>query len=146
MKFKVGDQVVVKTTRHLTGHIGEVIGSSLMFGVYYYDVSFPTSGIHVFEEAELEYPTTTTIMSQGLKNWLGVPDISLDDYGYNPDKVDTLEPKCDCGGFKTFGSMSEENHSSWCSSRQTKVDAGLVIEVPILGPSRTFILKGFNIP
>lgn len=26
---------------------------------------------------------------------------------------------CDCGGFKTFNTMSPESHSSWCSSRQT---------------------------
>lgn len=25
---------------------------------------------------------------------------------------------CDCGGFKTFNTMSPESHSSWCSSRQ----------------------------
>lgn len=24
--------------------------------------------------------------------------------------------KCDCGGFKTFGTMSPEAHSHWCSS------------------------------
>lgn len=27
------------------------------------------------------------------------------------------QPTCDCGGFKTYNTMSPEAHSSWCSSR-----------------------------
>lgn len=27
---------------------------------------------------------------------------------------------CDCGGFKTFGSMDSASHSPWCSSQKAK--------------------------
>lgn len=34
--------------------------------------------------------------------------------------VKFITNNCDCGGFKTYNSMSSENHSSWCSSRSSK--------------------------
>jgi hypothetical protein len=58
----------------------------------------------------------------GLSAWLPMSPLPFVEFEqpqseYNRERRGTA--KCDCGGFKTFNSMSPENHSSWCSS--TKV-------------------------
>lgn len=132
MRFKIGDQVVVTSAwSTLKGTIGEVIGRTKAYpNKDYYDVSFYT-GIVTFEESCLDYPR----------------ELSLGEYRSDSisDQITSIEPKCDCGGFKTFGSMSEENHSNWCSSRQLKANISCAIKLPVAYPGHSFIIKGFKI-
>jgi hypothetical protein len=70
-------------------------------------------------EDQLE--ATGHTLGSGLKSWLGTGTTNIyDDCDFLCPVIRSVERKCDCGGFKTYNSMSQEHHSSWCSSRDNK--------------------------
>lgn len=97
--FKIGDQVEVTDPNSWAfGYLGEITDAPN--GVYI--VRFPTNNAYItgyFYAPALEYPKQLPLGQQQI----------------------TFAPihakQCDCGGLKTYGSMTSENHSSWCSSR-----------------------------
>ncbi len=119
MKFKAGDQVKYIGNSHqflATGDIGEVTGGVVcnINSRTAYDVYFVGDGICTINQNELSFVGTTeetlSLISDG-SFW------SVDRSRDLP-QMASLKRECDCGGFKTYGSMEPENHSSWCSSRQ----------------------------
>lgn len=133
MKFKIGDAVKIKSNL-LYGHSGVVIAVAPPFiGHINYSVRLDYAGVIVtlYEDWLESVATVTTAAGVALpgayfctSNTLA--NQSLDDLSICIDEfmsssmpeIAVSKPMCDCGGFKTFNSMSPENHSSWCSSRK----------------------------
>lgn len=129
MKFKIGDRIVVDvgTFKGVGGEIVDSLGLT-SYGPETYSVVLDGTTAQInFNADELVHPFDYLMGGSSDQQDCG----ALLWPGNIQEK--RVEVKCDCGGFRTFGSMSPENHSHWCSSIN-KVDAGLVIETePLRG-------------
>jgi hypothetical protein len=104
--FKIGDDVQYKTPGSaLTGAKGRIVA----FDPYYYsyEVDFVNIGIIACMGEDLEFSTQVELPT-GISNdnWAG---------------AELRTKECDCGGYKTFGSMEPAMHSAWCTSVAKKI-------------------------
>lgn len=114
MKFKVGDQVIVKKY----GEIG-IIDQVFDYLSRPYFVTTPAF-TGVYGEDELEnlgsttpYITATKIL---MDEMMEKQQLELYETYSKPRTQSILS--CDCGGYKTYQTMSPEAHSTWCSTRK----------------------------
>lgn len=149
-KFNVGDRVQYIQSQHLifcyvTGAIFDLrnkYGTVLAYtdttiGRYYevkFDI-FPTQVENCIEGHLQVAPINNNLSASN--HWKGLiqadPKFSIPPVMYawfgtiSTDNLfgayPGLAPKCTCGGFKTFNTMDEHAHSSWCDSR-SKVSNG----------------------
>lgn len=104
--FKIGDDVkyITKGTA-LTGAKGTVVAFDPFY--YSYEIDFANIGIICCTGEDLELVNQLEL-PKGVHNdnWMG---------------TDLTIKQCDCGGYKTFGSMEPAMHSPWCSSVAKKI-------------------------
>lgn len=133
-KYNVGEYVLgAKNTMH--HDVPGVITNrrTNQAGEFLYDVHFGdlASGYPLYEalcfEYELDYPASTkrAAMATGALSFDLAPRVVLPtgvtsairSFSSNETPPTLVTTECDCGGFKTYKTMSPESHSHWCKSR-----------------------------
>ncbi len=102
--YKIGDKVTcVDPFLSIHGKHGTIkdIDASTVFVLY--EVEFGTNSSYMLIASQIEHQLPVGYQ----------PTVEQELYSM----IQESKVVCDCGGFKTFQSMSPENHSHWCSSR-----------------------------
>lgn len=96
-KFKVSDELVSIYTGAMEYYI---TGIDEAERIYHLSYNSKTSGKVLTAQASFEYLEENYIVKSSQQT--------------------TESAQCDCGGFKTYNSMDQQYHSTWCKSRGGK--------------------------
>jgi hypothetical protein len=135
--YQVGDQVKYNGPNpSYSGYIGTVVSCYILMGLDLCDVEFDMlngkqkllsvlcADIQLWKPAQLPMGNQSQlppIAQQGIQ-YQPITINELDNIQYGEGQFESGAKvtlfNCDCGGFKTYNTMDETAHSSWCSSRR----------------------------
>lgn len=118
-KFKIGDQVhIIDKGSRAYCLIGEVISFFTLNGRNAYIVKYENPNVQGVYSTESFFEDYLTYPNQTSQTQVHTDEMARLASEISKElKTHDNPVKCDCGGFKTYGSMSPESHSNWCSSR-----------------------------